>query len=243
MITRAINPFAPPAVAAPAVPTEIEHLASVRDLEAYLVAQAADKRAELGRVRALASDPSLDTGAVNAARYKAGTLEQDISLLERACSEVYSCDPWKYEPVLLDALIIAREAEAPQEDIDRLRALIRAGSWMQYQRQDEEAVLAVLRRLRRREPASWEARLAAAEAQWEARETGPALEPAVRPIEDLSLRAWLMLKQAAGAHGLDHLSDASHVRMLRDELQDLRIARDALYFRRLYPNIARKGFV
>ncbi len=203
MTTATRNPFVMPA---------IEHLATVRDLEAYLAQELAH-----------ATDPA------------------ERKRLETACSEAYSCDPWKYEPVLLDRLIALRQADGDQEDIDRLRGLIRAGSWMQYQRHDDAAVLEDIRRLRRAEPERGDA-LQEAARLYADKVVGVELEWAAQLIEDLDLRAWLNLKKLAHAHGQGTDADTVHQRLLRQEIEDLRAVRDAFYFRRLYPTISMKGF-
>ncbi|MFA4954751.1 MAG: hypothetical protein WC641_05555 [Patescibacteria group bacterium] len=63
-----------------------------------------------------------------------------------ACASAFSCDPWKYEPILyqdLGLLLLEREDtedELRKTDLTRLiaklRGFIRAGSWMTYDRID-----------------------------------------------------------------------------------------------------------
>lgn len=63
-----------------------------------------------------------------------------------ACESVYSCDPWKYEPILYQDLgLLQLERDETQDEtrkkeldgeISKLRGLIRAGSCLTYDRPD-----------------------------------------------------------------------------------------------------------
>lgn len=208
----------------------IEHLATVRELETYLGKQASLLRQQLKVLRTTTKNI-----------YAIAQAESELARLESACLEAYTCDPWAYEPVLLDTLVRAKETHEKPEKIQELRALIRAGSWMHYQRHDEQDILERIRQLRRHLPAHAEALQQAAHAYID-HVVGEALEPAVRLIEDLDLRAWLSLKKLAHIHGVSVTDESVHLRTMRQELEHIRAIRDAFYFRRLYPEIANKGF-
>src|SRR3989344_7746833 len=45
-----------------------------------------------------------------------------------ACAGIYTCDPWKYEPILLDELIKERAGENDPERLAKIRGLISIGS-------------------------------------------------------------------------------------------------------------------
>jgi len=63
-----------------------------------------------------------------------------------ACAHAYSCDPWKYEPIMCQdlGLMLGKlseeydhtKRENLEYEINELRGLIRAGSWMTYERPD-----------------------------------------------------------------------------------------------------------
>lgn len=207
----------------------IEHLATVKDLETYLGQQASRMRQHIKSMR---------TSTQN--KHAIEQAESELARLESACLEAYTCDPWAYEPVLLDKLVHAKEA-AHSEDIQQLRSLIRAGSWMHYQRHDEADILEKIRQLRRQFPAHADALQQAARVYTD-HVVGEALEPAVRLIEDLDLRAWLSLKKLSHTHGATVTEESIHFQTMRQELEHIRAIRDAFYFRRLYPEIAKKGF-
>ena len=64
--------------------------------------------------------------------------------LKDACQQVVEgvseCDPWKYEGVLLDQLILAR-ANSRSPEAKNIRDLIWVGSVQTYERKDERAIL------------------------------------------------------------------------------------------------------
>lgn len=72
-------------------------------------------------------------------------LQKELIELKRPdlCENIFKCDPWKVEPVLLDALLVERSKEefASPARIERLRKLIRAASWFTYERTDANAAL------------------------------------------------------------------------------------------------------
>lgn len=208
----------------------IEHLATVKDLETYLGQQASHMRQQIKVMR-----------SASQSRYAIEQAEAKLAQLESACLESYTCDPWSYEPILLDQLVHAKEAHKHSEEIQKLRSLIRAGSWMHYQRHEEVDILEKIRQLRRQFPAYADALQRAAHVYTE-HVVGEALEPAVRIIEDLDLHVWLSLKKFSHMHGVAVTENTIHIQTARKELEDLRAIRDAFYFRRLYPEIARKGF-
>lgn len=145
-----------------------------------------------------------------------------------ACAHVFKCDPWKYEPILLDDLIDERIGSNDPKKIDRLRKLIRAGSWSGYQRStrgeiiedldavDERITLEGIRRIHDAERQSdaksaselsdelAEARrvLNAVNAAIREGLRGDAAEDATRTIEDLQASSWIKLKGVLAAHGL-----------------------------------------
>ena len=217
----------------------IEHLASVRDLKDFLVEETITRRRELERLETMAAAPGLSPASANTLQHKAQDVRHEIERLEKACGEAYSCNPWRYEPELLDKLMSLRSSGASSAAIDRIRGLIRAGSWMHYPRIEERSIIEDVRRLRRVEPTLGPA-LDEVERLVTAHVLGAALEPAVRTIEDLSLRTWLMLKKADQLSGQVNSVTST---ALRTELDDLRAVRDTLYFRCLYPTIAKKGFI
>jgi len=184
-----------------------------------------------------------------------------------ACVSRFDCDPWKYEPLLLDDLIKARSQNAPQTRIDELRGLIRAGSWMTYPRTGQSGALQRLREVAQSEEDGWQAKIRQADpdtsrelkadmqemlqelrqvtADLAAGKTGPELEAAVRAVEDLNARAWLSLKGYMAARGGDLAETKKQpaARPLVEEIERLRLVRDLLYFRRLYPKWAKLSLV
>lgn len=179
-----------------------------------------------------------------------------------ACAHVYRCDPWKYEPILLDDLIAERVGANDPVRINALRGLIRAGSWMTYEPVTESDVQRKLSDIQRREEADWMSRVRRSdpdtakellENMEEQREefervrraihegvVGETLEDAVRTIENFNAFAWTEAKKTLAAKGLawqDARRDPA-VRPLIEEIEKLRAVRDLLYFRRIYPSWA-----
>lgn len=219
--------------ARPARPA-LEHLHSFKDLQAFLDQARRDR-----------------------------TLPRDErTRLGQACDNLIGCDPWKFEPYLMDELYRELRGGDP-EGIRRLRGLIRAGSWMTYPRQTPADVLGHLTAVRRSELQDWDWRLRNADPdtakeikenrEEQAREfalveravaaglSGPELEQATRLVEDLLGHAWYALKRELAARGLSWDAAAAHPatsRLFR-EISELRPVRDYLYHRRLYPNWAK----
>lgn len=181
-----------------------------------------------------------------------------------ACKHAYSCDPWKYEPVLFDDLIAARIKE-DKPGQDELRGIIRAGSWMTYPRVDAKDIESRLKSVQQQEEASWTWRIrqadpdTAKELRDDLKEVqqeivgiqraltdgvvGPELESATRAIEDISARLWTDLKQLASIHGLSNedLRRNHLTKPITQELERLRPVRDLIYYRRLYPKQAARS--
>ncbi len=184
---------------------------------------------------------------------------------EEACANAYSCDPWKYEPVLFEDLIDIRATTNDAVALRELRGLIRAGSWMTYERQTPEDLRSHLKTVRTREQQEWEWRIRNADPDTskEYREgmkeemedldqvehalrmhaVGEEAAKAAKTVEDLAASAWLELKKQVAANGLewDDVPHASETRQLYKEVEGLRPLRDELYFRSLYPNLATHG--
>ncbi len=222
--------YANPFIAISEAASDIEHLATVRDVETYLDERVIQKIKDLELLH-----------KKHAPTYIIEDVIKEIKHLERACSEAYSCDPWKYEPVLLDDLIRLHHDAAPYDYINHIRGLIRAGSWMHYTRKNDQHILDDIHFLQRIERASWISKLQQVEKFYSEKIIGKKLEPAVQTIEYLSFKLWLQLKKFAHAHGLQPTDNNPHLQHFRKEIQYLRIIRDTLYFRLLYPNIASKG--
>jgi len=177
------------------------------------------------------------------------------------CVNAFFCDPWDYEPVLLDKLIHARAAEADQTEIDTLRGLIRAGTVMTSPRLKPSEVFERMERIRALEDADWSARIEQArrdpttaddlardhrEQQAELAHvtsalrdgvSGEELESAVRIIEDLNAHTWKELGTLLAQHktNLAAARESHLVKPIVHKLEILRSVRDTLYFRRLYP--------
>lgn len=220
--------------AEPARP-KLEHLHSFTDLQEFLDKARRDRR--------LSAD--------------------EQARLHEACDNLIGCDPWKYEPFLMDELFRERRGGNDPEAVRRLRGLIRAGSWMTYPRQTPADVLAELASVRQAELGDWDWKLRNADPdtakeikenrEEQARDfglteravadglRGEDLEEATRVVEDLLGHAWYRLKGAMSAHGLDWRAAESHpaTSKLFREISGLRPVRDYLYHRRLYPNWAK----
>lgn len=183
---------------------------------------------------------------------------------EEACKHAYSCDPWKYEPVLFTDLIKARiNDDKPLQN--ELRELIRAGSWMTYPRVNEKEIETRLKEVERQEESSWTWRIrqsdpdTAKELSKDLQEVkgdiegirqslqkgtvGLELETATRAIEDISARLWTDLKQLSSIHGLKEKELRTHhlTSPITQEIERLRPIRDLIYYRRLYPKQAARS--
>lgn len=182
-----------------------------------------------------------------------------------ACEHAFKCDPWKYEPILLEELIGELASDGNPERVNRLRKLIRAGSWMSYSRENPDDVSADLNAVRASEERSWESRIRHADPDTskelredmegelkefdfvvraiESNSVGRDAEPATRAIDNLQARAWNALKRLLAVRDLS-LDEAKrdHVtKPLIAEIERLRPVRDLLYYRRCYPGWAKLG--
>lgn len=189
--------------------------------------------------------------------------EGERQRLGEACDSLIGCDPWKYEPFLMDELFRERRENDDPEAVRRLRGLIRAGSWMSYPRATPTDIHEHLAAVRRTEFEDWNWKLRDADPDTakEIKENrdeqaqefnltersiaegrrGEDLEEATRVVEDLLGHSWYRLKAAMAAHGLDWPAAEHHpatARLFR-EITELRPVRDYLYHRRLYPNWAK----
>jgi len=182
-----------------------------------------------------------------------------------ACSGIFTCDPWKYEPILLDELISERAGANDPTRLAEIRGLIRAGSWMSSPRTETKDAQADLRDVALREDQDWNARIRHAdpdtamelkqnhaqlkeelrrvEAALSAGSLGEVLEGSVRTIENLNASLWLQLRKLMAANGLDIQTAKSHptARLCLEELEYIRPLRNFLYYRRLYPKWASLG--
>lgn len=212
----------------------LEHLHTVRDLSEYLATPRDDISSEELRDR------------------------------QSACRGIYSCDPQTYEPYLLDDVLQSRMQRQHEAELNQLRGLIRAGSWMTYKRQTLETALDQLTQFEKNLSQDGHARIIAADPstatehylnlQQELTEiqqirdalraniTGKELEPIVRLVEDFNIHLWQRLKQYHAIRG-EHVSRVQPDKVskpLYQEIALLRPIRDLLYFRRVYPNWARR---
>lgn len=186
-----------------------------------------------------------------------------------ACSNLYRCDPWKYEPILLEELYRLKiSGGADATDLNELRGMIRAGSWMTYDRMNDREAVARLGTVRDREQADWMWKIRNADPSTakelaenrdevfadldrigrdlHTEKTGEALESAVSSLESLMASTWHQLKKAMAMHGMtwEEARKNPVTKVLVEEIDALRPVRDLAYFRRLYPeraNVARRG--
>lgn len=180
---------------------------------------------------------------------------------ETACANSFTCNPWKYEPLLLDDLIQARVMESPQ-DIHKLRGIIRAGSWNTYERESIPDILKRLKHLRDivefhrraltdpRDTSTTREHLDDLDEELEGIDKviadvssgviGEPLEVSVRTIEDINVTTWHKLKQHHIIRGERPQPDRPDTltKQLYQELALIRPIRDLLYLRRLYPVLA-----
>ncbi|MBI5655128.1 hypothetical protein HZC53_05775 [Candidatus Uhrbacteria bacterium] len=214
---------------------DLEHIANLYDLQAHL----------------------------QSVRAKLKNKPAEQRLIADACDNVMGCDPWKYEPYLLDELFRERRNNTDPETVPRLRGLIRAGSWTSYPRPSQKDILHDLADVRRAEAQDWDWRLRNADpatakeiredrdeqaAEFTALEhavgsgvIGEALEVHARTIENLLGHNWFALKKIMAANGLDWRqaeTDPATSRLFH-EIQKLRPLRDYIYFRLLYPKWAK----
>jgi len=157
----------------------------------------------------------------------------------KACARISDCDPWKYEPFVLDDLIRERITSNRLSHIKKLRELIRAGSCMTYPRMSTDDVLHNLQLLKHHgeRPES----INQLRQSIQSHILGQELEAAAELVENISVRLWLQLKQLIVLHAIPDEQLRGHylTRPLYQEIEFLRPVRDLLYYRLLYPNQAR----
>ncbi len=214
---------------------ELEHIANMSDLQAYL----------------------------QVTRTKLRNRPEEQKRLAEACNNIMGCDPWKYEPFLIDELFRERREGNDPAEVRRLRSFIRAGSWMSYPRPTPDDVLSDIAKVRNSEQRDWDWRLrnadpdtakeirenrVAQQAEFTALEqavqnelSGDDLEPHARNIENLLGHAWYSLKKLMAANGLDWKQAETHpaASHIFKEIETLRPIRDYVYFRLLYPKWAK----
>jgi hypothetical protein len=177
-----------------------------------------------------------------------------------ACANLYRCDPWKYEPILLDELYkLKSRGDVDTKELNELRGMIRAGSWMTYERRPDREAIQGLGIAKEREQSDWLwkirnadpdtakehaenrdqilADLERIERELHVGKVGEPLEGTVSSIESLMAGAWHELKKSAAMHGIAWEDVKKHpsTKALFEEIEALRPVRDLAYFRRLYP--------
>lgn len=149
------------------------------------------------------------------------------------CENPFACNPWRVEPSLLHELngLRTRLKEptdtSAQTEINNLRALIRAGSVIPLERISDAQALAAINPERRLKDPRWKN----IEHVFQNHLFGDDVEQAVRDIEDLY--GMQMFQWIAG--------DDDTKRRYRPEIEHIRRMRDKLYFRRVYPSLAKKS--
>ncbi len=199
---------------------------------------------------------------VRASRRLQGEERQRIS---EACDNIMGCDPWKYEPFLLDELFLERNGNNDTDKVHKLRGLIRAGSWMTYPRLSAQDAEEKLNAVRRSEQQDWEWRMRHADPDTAKEikhnrdeqmdefqqissairrgDLGESLEDCARNIEGLLGHDWYELKKNMAAKGLNWKTAPTDpiTARLFSEIQNLRELRDYVYHRLLYPKWARRA--
>jgi len=189
-------------------------------------------------------------------------LKTRIAKIEKACVGEYTCDPYQYEPELFEMLNHEKTHSADPEKINELRGLIRAGSWMTYERMKPAAVIELINKLktletegknflmRRADPDTYKElnqnlketldELELIATSLRLNKTGDELEEAARIMEDLSTKAWSMLRLTMDQHQISLQDTQSHAltNPLIKEIETLGPVRDLVYFRRIYPKWA-----
>ena len=174
------------------------------------------------------------------------------------------CDPWKYEPILLEELYKLKASRGTDRtELNEIRKLIRAGSWTTYERLSDRDAVSKLGSVREREQADWLWKIRNAdpdtakehaenrdqlladidriERELYAGKIGESLENTTTSVESLMAGAWHELKKAIAMHGLtwDDVKKHPATKGLFEEIEALRPVRDLAYYRRLYPHQAR----
>lgn len=184
--------------------------------------------------------------------------------LRDACKNVVegivTCNPWAFEPTMLEELMLARSQHLDQETMNHLRDLVRSGSWMSYPRTSPEDALKEFQSVSDMEIRRWEDRIRHADpdtshefqtylAEEEKdidrvrdavtqKKRGADAEAAVRIVEDMQLRAYTELKKLMHAHGgtLEEARQSASGKILAREIERLRPIRDRLYFQSAHPD-------
>lgn len=145
---------------------------------------------------------------------------------EDLCPDLYNCDKWKVEPVLLEHL--DKQKRAKSKNTQLARGIIRALSNFPPNRDSDEEVLRALGTEKRLKEDLWEK----IEEIFGSIRFGddPVLEEAVQAVE--SEYASLMKRWHV-------LEDSPMKDELRKEIERLRPIRDRLYLRRVHPAYAK----
>jgi len=173
--------------------------------------------------------------------------ERDRKALAEACNDIAGCDPWTYEPFMLDELFRERRGSNDPARINELRGLIRAGSWMTYPRigaKDALDDIAAIKRMHAEESLSGLlAELSNAERAISKGIVGEGLERVTTSVENLCAQEWHAIKMQAATHGVTWKNAKENPNTARaaTELDRLRPLRDFIYQRRLYPKWSNIG--
>lgn len=139
---------------------------------------------------------------------------------ENLCKDIYTCDKWEIEPILLNDL-------DETDDINRVRGMIRAISNFPPDRRSDAEVLHAIDRERRLKDPMW----ARIESTLRSTAVGEEVEDAVKAVEEeygRLMNQWRITE------------DETAKQHLRDEMGTLRPIRDRLYLRRVHPDFATK---
>ncbi len=265
MQTDPQNPFAPPHLEHHEQTSELEHLPMMEDVQAHLLTKIHNEvvpqlRESQHVLEAKSSTPEQKRHAEHVIQ----ALKKRYTHLEDAamdCAKL-KCDPWKFEGVIVDDLVRELMENTDPAHLNHLRGLLRAGSWWMHTTPQTNAdALETLHRVRHDEENYWAWRirhtntapqdseniqvlelrrdqsvhaLDAIESQIKHNVIGEALEPSVRTVDQLYARAWLNYKKLEAAHSAPNV-----ILDLKHDTERLRVLRNFLYYRRLYPNQAR----
>ncbi len=78
-----------------------------------------------------------------------GTLESRVPTMksrEELCQNIFACNVWDAEPLLRDDVSHAK-AEESEDDVNRIREMVRAASWMHHPRTDQNIAQSVTEEL------------------------------------------------------------------------------------------------
>ncbi len=231
---------------------EREHLHTVNDIYIFLQEYLASWRRKLAEQK---NEPGI-----------VSKIKSYISEIEKACTGEYSCDPFKYEPILLELLNEEKVKNSNPQKINELRGLIRAGSWMTYERMKPAAIIGLVNKLKILETEARSFWLKQAdpdtykELSQDLKETlndleevnlslrqnktGQDLEAYARIIENLNARIWIALREFMNLHHLEpnSLRSQTLTKPLIEEIEIIRPIRDLIYLRRIYPKWAAASF-